>query len=83
MGGRAVRPEGSIWDHFAVNYEFADDLVMSFTAIQSIPGVQDQITCRVFGADGVIHTDYFGDVWIKGKDGMLGAAPVVFTPTEP
>ena len=67
MGGRSVRPEGSIWDHFAVDYEYPDGFVVSFTAIQSIPGVQDEIRCRVFGSDGVIDTDYFGDVWIKGQ----------------
>jgi predicted dehydrogenase len=65
-GGRSLRPAGSIWDHFAVNYEFADGFVVSFTAIQSIPGVKDEIRCRVFGADGVADTDYFGDVSIKG-----------------
>ncbi len=73
-GGRALRPEGSIWDHFAVNYEFASGLVMSFTAIQSIPGVKDEIRCRVFGADGVIDTDYFGDVWIKGTKPYEGGS---------
>jgi myo-inositol 2-dehydrogenase/D-chiro-inositol 1-dehydrogenase len=67
MGGRSMRPEGSIWDHFAVDYEYPDGFVVSFTAIQSIPGVQDEIRCRVFGSDGVIDTDYFGDVWIKGQ----------------
>jgi myo-inositol 2-dehydrogenase/D-chiro-inositol 1-dehydrogenase len=74
MGGRSVRPAGSIWDHFAVNYEFPNDFVVSFTAIQSIPGVQDEISCRVFGADGVAYTDYFGDVWIKGKKPYEGGS---------
>ena len=71
-GGRLLRPKGSIWDHFAVQYEFPDELVVSFTAIQSIPGVKDEIRCRVFGADGVIDTDYFGDVWIKGTKPYAG-----------
>jgi myo-inositol 2-dehydrogenase/D-chiro-inositol 1-dehydrogenase len=66
-GGRLLRPEGSIWDHFAVIYEFPDDVVLSFTSIQSIPGVQDEIRCRAFGADGVLDTDYFGSVWIRGR----------------
>ena len=71
-GGRSLRPEGSIWDHFAVQYEFPEELVISFTAIQSIPGVKDEIRCRVFGADGLIDTDYFGDVWIKGAKPYVG-----------
>lgn len=74
MGGRTLRPEGSIWDHFAVNYEFPDNYRLSFTCIQSIPGVKDEISCRVFGADGIIHTDYFGDVWIKGSKPFEGGS---------
>jgi myo-inositol 2-dehydrogenase / D-chiro-inositol 1-dehydrogenase len=73
-GGRTLRPEGSIWDHFAVNYRFPNDFVLSFTCIQSIPGVKDEISCRVFGADGVISTDYFGDVWIRGKKPYEGGS---------
>jgi predicted dehydrogenase len=73
-GGRALRPEGSIWDHFAVDYEFPQGLVISFTAIQSIPGVKDEIRCRVFGGEGVIDTDYFGDVWIKGNHPFEGGS---------
>ena len=67
-------PKGSIWDHFSVNYEFPNDYVLSFTCIQSIPGVKDEISCRVFGADGIIDTDYFGDVWIKGNKPFEGGS---------
>ncbi len=73
-GGRSLRPEGSIWDHFAVNYQFPNDFVLSFTCIQSVPGVKDEISCRVFGADGVIDTDYFGSVWIKGNKPFEGGS---------
>ena len=74
MGGRTLRPEGSIWDHFAVNYRFPNDYVLSFTCIQSVPGVKDEISARVFGSDGVIDTDYFGDVWIRGKKPYEGGS---------
>jgi predicted dehydrogenase len=74
LGGRSLRPEGSIWDHFAVNYLFPDDFVLSFTCIQSVPGVKDEISCRVFGAEGVIATDYFGDVWIRGTKPFEGGS---------
>jgi predicted dehydrogenase len=73
-GGRSLRPPGSIWDHFAVTYDYPDGFVMSFTAIQTIPGVQDEIRCRAFGAQGVIDTDYFGDVWIKGEKPYEGGS---------
>lgn len=74
LGGQAVRPKGSIWDHFAVNFEYPDGFVLSFTAIQSIPGVKDEIRCRVFGADGVIDTDYFGNVSIAGNKPYEGGS---------
>lgn len=73
-GGRAVRPEGSIWDHFAVTYSFPNDYVLSFTCIQSIPGVPDEISARTFGSEGVIDTDYFGNVSIRGKKPYEGGS---------
>jgi myo-inositol 2-dehydrogenase/D-chiro-inositol 1-dehydrogenase len=73
-GGRKLRPEGSIWDHFAVTYWFPDDVIVSFTAIQSIPGVRDEIRCRFFGSDGVIVADYFGDVRIDGAKPYPGGS---------
>ncbi len=73
-GGQSLRAEGTIWDHFAVDFEYPNDFVISFTAIQTIPGVKDEIRCRVFGADGVIDTDYFGSVWIKGKKPYEGGS---------
>ena len=66
-GGRLVRHPESIWDHFAALIDFPEDFRLTFAAIQSIPGVKDEIRCRVFGADGVMDTDYFGDVWIRGE----------------
>jgi predicted dehydrogenase len=74
MGGQKLRPKGSIWDHFAVNYAFANGVPLSFTCIQSIPEVKDEIRARVFGSDGVIDTDYFGSVWIKGNEPYKGGS---------
>jgi predicted dehydrogenase len=71
-GGRKLRPEGSIWDHFAVTYWFDDDLPLSFTSIQTIPGVRDEIRCKYFGAEGVIDTDYFSGVSIRGRKSYKG-----------
>jgi len=71
-GGRAVRPKDSIWDHFALNYLFPDDVKLSFTCIQSISGVRDEIRCRFFGSQGVIDSDYFGGVNIRGKRSYRG-----------
>lgn len=74
MGGQKLRPKGSIWDHFAVTYGFANEVPLAFTCIQSIPEVKDEIRARVFGAEGVIDTDYFGSVWIKGNEPYKGGS---------
>ena len=68
VGGHRVRPANSIYDHFAVQYTFADGLVLSFTCIQSIPFVKDEIRARAFGADGVIDLDYYGNVFLRGRE---------------
>jgi len=67
-GGRKLRPPGSIWDHFAVQYWFANGVVLSFTCIQSIPEIRDEISARVFGSKGMIHADYYTGVTIRCED---------------
>jgi myo-inositol 2-dehydrogenase/D-chiro-inositol 1-dehydrogenase len=68
LGGHKVRPANSIYDHFAVTYVFPKDLILSFTCIQSIPFVKDEIRARVYGAEGLIDVDYFGNVLLRNKD---------------
>jgi myo-inositol 2-dehydrogenase/D-chiro-inositol 1-dehydrogenase len=79
FGGRKVRPPGSINDHFAVQYIFPDEVPLAFTCIQSIPEVKDEIRARVFGTDGVIDTDYYTDVWVRGKEFYKGTNPELYT----
>jgi predicted dehydrogenase len=67
-GGHKVRPQDSIYDHFAVTYDFPDELVLSFTCIQSIPMVKDEIRARVFGAGGYIDADYYAGVTLRGPE---------------
>ena len=67
-GGRTVRPKGSIWDHFAVHYWFPDDLMMSFTCIQSIPFVKDEIRVRAYGSEGIFDADYYTGVTMRGRE---------------
>ncbi len=74
MGGRKLRPKGSIWDHFAVQYTFPDGVPLSFTCIQSIPAFKDEIPCRVYGSEGYIDTDYFSHVWIRGNEPYKGGS---------
>lgn len=72
-GGRKVRPANSIYDHFAVTYWFPNDLVLSFTCIQSIPMVKDEIRARVFGAGGYIDADYYSGVTLRGPETAVRA----------
>jgi predicted dehydrogenase len=67
-GGHKVRPANSIYDHFAVTYSFPGDLTLSFTCVQSIPMVKDEIRARVFGADGFIDADYYTGVLMRGRE---------------
>jgi predicted dehydrogenase len=73
-GGHKVRPANSIYDHFAVTYWFPNDLVLSFTCIQSIPLVKDEIRARVFGAGGFIDADYYSGVAVRGPETALRAS---------
>jgi predicted dehydrogenase len=68
VGGHKVRPKNSIYDHFAVQYWFPNDLMLSFTCIQSIPMVKDEIRARVFGAEGFVDADYYTGVHLRGKE---------------
>ncbi len=70
-GGHKVRPAGSIYDHFAITYWFPGDLALSFTCIQSIPMIKDQIRARAYGAEGFIEMDYYTGVLMRGKEAVV------------
>ncbi len=74
MGGQKLRPKGSIWDHFAVNYSFANEVPLSFTCIQTIPQMKDEIVVRAYGSGGYLYTDYFGSVWLRSDDPYPGGS---------
>lgn len=78
-GGFKVRPQGSIFDHFVLHYRFPHDLTLAFTCIQSIPEVKDQIIARAYGADGILETDYYTGVLLKGKEAYRGDEPNLYT----
>jgi len=66
-GGEARGLGGTCWDHFAVIYQFPNDMTLSFASKQLGHGIDD-IMCRVYGTTGTIDTHYFGEVWVKGKE---------------
>lgn len=73
-GGRVVRTLGNIYDHFSVSYSFPENVSLTFSSVKMIPGAKDEIRCRVFGSEGMVHTDYFGEVWIRGNKPYEGGA---------
>jgi predicted dehydrogenase len=74
LGGQKLRPKGSIWDHFAINYSFANDVPLSFTCIQTIPQMKDEIVARAYGSGGYLYTDYFGSVWLRSDEPYPGGS---------
>jgi predicted dehydrogenase len=74
LGGQKMRPKGSIWDHFSVNYTFAKDVPLSFTCIQTVPQMKDEIVARAYGSGGYLYTDYFGSVWLRSDEPYPGGS---------
>jgi predicted dehydrogenase len=72
-GGRRARPHADIWDHFSLIYSFPDDVPLTFTCLQAIPGAPEEISCLVLGCEGVAYGNYSGDVWIHGNRPYPGA----------
>ncbi len=69
IGGRTVRRDkGNCWDHFTVLYRYPEGVGMNFASRQfEGHGTQEGITNRAFGQDGVLETNYFGEVKISGN----------------
>ena len=71
-GGRAVRKHGETWDHFAVTLVFPHDVHIAYISQKGVPGIPDEIRCRIFGTEGVVDTDYTGQVAITGSKPFPG-----------
>jgi predicted dehydrogenase len=67
-GGRTVRPVGTCWDHFVVNFQYPDNVGIAFSSRQfEGHGTQPEgIRNRMFGTQGVLETEYGGQVMIRG-----------------
>ncbi len=72
-GGRKVRPVGNCWDHFAVLFQYPDNVGVTFSSRQfeghDSPG---GINNRMFGSKGVLETQYGGNVIIRGENFYRG-----------
>ncbi len=73
-GGRTVRPVGTCWDHFALLFQYPNDVGITFSSKQfEGHGSQpDGIRNRMFGSKGVLETQYGGQVIIRGENFYRG-----------
>jgi predicted dehydrogenase len=69
-GGRKFREVGTCWDTFSVTYKYADDVGIAFTSRQfdGFGTRPEGIRNRMFGTEGVLETEYGGQVLVRGKD---------------
>lgn len=73
-GARKVRPIGNCYDTFTITYEYANNVGVAFSSRQ-FPGHDTQpegIRNRMFGTQGVLETEYGGQVLIRGKNFYRG-----------
>jgi myo-inositol 2-dehydrogenase / D-chiro-inositol 1-dehydrogenase len=67
-GGRKGRGDlGNCWGHFGVNFEYPDNVRVSFQSTQFDPGLGD-VCERFFGTKGISESHYTGGVFIKGEN---------------
>ena len=73
-GGRKVRDVGTCWDTFSVVFNYADDVGIAFSSRQfNGHGTRPEgIRNRMFGSEGVLETEYGGQVLIRGKQFYRG-----------
>ena len=81
-GGRTVRVDvGDCWDHFALTYRYANQVGITFSSRQfnGHGSKPDGIRNRMFGSEGVLETQYGGDVLIRGKHFWRGGkCPAIY-----
>jgi predicted dehydrogenase len=68
-GGRKFRDVGTCWDTFSLVFQYADNVGITFSSRQfNGQGTRPEgIRNRMFGSDGVLETEYGGQVLIRGK----------------
>ena len=80
-GGRKFRDVGTCWDTFSVVFQYADGVGITFTSRQfNGHGTRPEgIRNRMFGSEGVLETEYGGQVLIRGKQFYRGGqTPTIY-----
>ena len=67
-GGRKFRPVGTCFDTFSILFQYANNIGVTFSSRQSNGyGTQPEgIRNRMFGTEGILETEYGGQVLIRG-----------------
>jgi predicted dehydrogenase len=75
-GGRKVRPVGTCWDTFSALFLYPNNIGITFSSRQiEGHGTQPEgIRNRMFGSEGVLETEYGGQVIIRGKHFYRGGS---------
>lgn len=74
-GGHKVRTDkGTCWDHFTLIYQYPDNVGVTFSSRQfkGHGTTPEGIRNRMFGSEGVLETQYGGNVMIKGNNHYRG-----------
>ena len=80
-GGRKFRGVGTCWDTFSVTYTYADNVGIAFSSRQfNGYGTRPEgIRNRMFGTEGVLETEYGGQVLVRGKQFYNGGkTPTIY-----
>jgi hypothetical protein len=80
-GGRKFRDVGTCYDTFTVVFKYSDDVGVTFSSRQfNGQGTRPEgIRNRMFGSDGVLETEYGGQVLIRGKQFYRGGeTPTIY-----
>ena len=80
-GGRRFRDVGTCFDTFSVVFQYADNVGITFSSRQfNGQGTRPEgIRNRMFGSEGVLETEYGGQVLIRGKQFYRGGqTPTIY-----
>jgi len=81
-GGHKVRTDkGSSWDHYSLVYQYPNNVGITFSSRQfkGHGTTPEGIRNRMFGSEGVLETQYGGNVIIKGDNYYRGGrSPGIF-----
>ena len=75
-GGRKFRPVGTCYDTFSLLFQYPNNVGITFSSRQSEGhGTQPEgIRNRMFGTEGILETEYGGQVLIRGKNFYRGGS---------